>query len=66
MLIEAEGLLGQRGFENVRWELGDVQALPYPGDAFDVVACRRAATISPTCRWRWPRCAACCAQAGAW
>ncbi len=43
MLIEAEGLLGQRGFENVRWELGDVQALPYPGDAFDVVACRRAA-----------------------
>lgn len=43
MLAEAEVLRVQRGLENVRWQLGDVQALAYPDDAFDVVACRRAA-----------------------
>ncbi|MHB1319530.1 MAG: class I SAM-dependent methyltransferase, partial [Anaerolineae bacterium] len=43
MLAEAEVLRSQRGLSNVRWELGDVQSLPWPDDTFSVVACRRAA-----------------------
>jgi SAM-dependent methyltransferase len=43
MLAEAEVLRVQRGADNVRWQLGDVQDLPWTDDTFDVVTCRRAA-----------------------
>ncbi len=40
MLDEARALASSRGVDNVRFELGDAMALPYPDDAFDVVTCR--------------------------
>ncbi|MGI6368670.1 MAG: class I SAM-dependent methyltransferase [Anaerolineae bacterium] len=43
MLAEAENLRQAAGLDNLRWQLGDVAALPWPDDSFDVVTCRRAA-----------------------
>ncbi len=40
MLDEARGLASRRGVDNVRFELGDAMALPYPDDSFDLVTCR--------------------------
>ena len=42
MLNEARALQERNGLE-VRWDLGDVHALPYEDGAFDLVVCRRAA-----------------------
>ncbi len=43
MLAEAEALRAARNVGNVRFELADAHALPFPDVAFDVVVCRRAA-----------------------
>ena len=43
MLAEAEKLRLSQGHANVRWEVGDVHALPYEDGAFTLVTCRRAA-----------------------
>jgi SAM-dependent methyltransferase len=40
MLEQARRLAGERGFSNVRFELGDATALPYAGASFDLVTCR--------------------------
>lgn len=40
MLAEAARQAAARGIENVRWEVANAAALPYPDATFDVVACR--------------------------
>jgi len=39
---EFEGVMSAARLENVRFETGDVDALPFPDGAFDLVTCRRA------------------------
>ncbi len=43
MLEEGRGLCRQRGISNVRFDIGDAMALPFPDGSFDIVTCRRAA-----------------------
>lgn len=40
MLDQARGLAAEQGASNVRFELGEAEALPYPDDHFDLVTCR--------------------------
>jgi ubiquinone/menaquinone biosynthesis C-methylase UbiE len=40
MLDSAQKLARAEGLTNVEWRLGDVCALPFPDDSFDVVTCR--------------------------
>jgi ubiquinone/menaquinone biosynthesis C-methylase UbiE len=40
MLDEARKLAAERGLRNVAWHQGDVYALPFQDDAFDIVSCR--------------------------
>jgi len=55
MVREAQRLREARGVSNLRFCLGDAEALPFRNGMFDIVACRHAAHISPTCPWRSPR-----------
>jgi SAM-dependent methyltransferase len=43
MLAEARQVARREGLDGVRFEVGDVHALPFPDAAFEVVTCRRAA-----------------------
>jgi len=43
MLRETERLARERGLENLRTRLGDVESLPYESASFDVVTCRQCA-----------------------
>jgi ubiquinone/menaquinone biosynthesis C-methylase UbiE len=40
MLTQAKALSTAKALTNVRWQLGNVYALPYATDAFDIVTCR--------------------------
>jgi ubiquinone/menaquinone biosynthesis C-methylase UbiE len=40
MLEQARGLAEERGIDNVRFEQGEAERLPYPDGSFDVVTCR--------------------------
>ncbi len=42
MLIQARNIAEERGIENVRFEIVDVQNIPYPESTFDIVTCRTA------------------------
>lgn len=43
MLAEAEKLRARRGVRNVTFQVGDAHHLPFPGQAFELITCRRAA-----------------------
>jgi SAM-dependent methyltransferase len=40
MLDEAQALAQAKQLENIEWRLGDVYALPFADEAFDIVTCR--------------------------
>jgi ubiquinone/menaquinone biosynthesis C-methylase UbiE len=40
MLVEARKLAARRGLANVRFHRGDVYALPFAAESFDIVSCR--------------------------
>ena len=42
MLVQARNIAGERGIENVRFEIVDAQSIPYPESTFDIVTCRTA------------------------
>lgn len=43
MLHEARKLAGAKGLANIKFEIAAAEALPYPGNTFDIVTCRIAA-----------------------
>lgn len=42
MLREAKALASARGVQNITFQEGDAESLPFPGSAFEIVTCRRA------------------------
>jgi SAM-dependent methyltransferase len=42
MKVQFEGVMAAAGLRNVRFETGDVEALPFADGSFDLVTCRRA------------------------
>lgn len=50
MLVQARAQAAAKGVTNVAYQEGDAEALPFPGDTFDVVTCRIAAHHFPDVR----------------